>query len=79
MDAHDQPNARAGLRRGRRTADDEEDPTGRKSSAETPPAVVCLPVRDVEPIVVRLGRWRDDPRPAGPGVIELLTDLYRKV
>ncbi|MFD9036658.1 LysR family transcriptional regulator [Streptomyces sp. NPDC059567] len=42
------------------------------------PGVVYRPVRDAEPIAVRLAWWRDDPHPATQGVIELLTALYRK-
>lgn len=42
------------------------------------PGVVYRPVRDAEPIAVRLAWWRDDPHPAGAAAIELLTDLYRK-
>ncbi|MET9375845.1 LysR family transcriptional regulator [Streptomyces sp. NPDC002992] len=42
------------------------------------PGVVYRPVRDAEPIAVRLAWWRDDPHPATQGVIELLTTLYRK-
>ncbi|WP_413759921.1 LysR family transcriptional regulator [Streptomyces sp. MMBL 11-3] len=41
------------------------------------PGVVYRPVRDAEPIAVRLAWWRDDPHPAAPAVIELLTALYR--
>ncbi|MFH8468125.1 LysR family transcriptional regulator [Streptomyces sp. NPDC017991] len=41
------------------------------------PGVVYRPVRDAEPIAVRLARWRDDPHPAAPAVTELLTALYR--
>lgn len=42
------------------------------------PGVVYRPVRDTEPIAVRLAWWRDDPHPAAPAVIELLTALYRE-
>ncbi|WP_426368578.1 LysR family transcriptional regulator [Streptomyces sp. E-08] len=42
------------------------------------PGVVYRPVRDAEPVAVRLAWWRDDPHPATQSVIELLTDLYRK-
>ncbi|MFD4230951.1 LysR family transcriptional regulator [Streptomyces sp. NPDC058545] len=38
------------------------------------PGIVYRPVRDAEPIAVRLAWWRDDPHPAA---IELLTALYR--
>ncbi|MFD0312336.1 LysR family transcriptional regulator [Streptomyces sp. NPDC127119] len=41
------------------------------------PGVVYRPVRDAEPIAVRLAWWRDDPHPAAPAVTELLTALYR--
>ncbi|MFE7036696.1 LysR family transcriptional regulator [Streptomyces sp. NPDC057621] len=41
------------------------------------PGVVYRPVRDAEPIAVRLAWWRDDPHPAAPAVTELLTGLYR--
>jgi len=41
------------------------------------PGVVYRPVRDAEPVVVRLAWWRDDPHPAGAAVVELLTELYR--
>jgi DNA-binding transcriptional LysR family regulator len=42
------------------------------------PGVVYRPVRDVEPIAVRLAWWRDDPHPATQAAIELLTTLYRR-
>ncbi|MFF5276660.1 LysR family transcriptional regulator [Streptomyces sp. NPDC000133] len=41
------------------------------------PGVVYRPVRDAEPIAVRLAWWRDDPHPATQSAIELLTALYR--
>lgn len=41
------------------------------------PGIVYRPVRDAEPIAVRLAWWRDDPHPAGQAVIELITALYR--
>ncbi|MFJ9019645.1 LysR family transcriptional regulator [Streptomyces sp. NPDC102259] len=41
------------------------------------PGVVYRPVRDAEPVAVRLVWWRDDPHPAAQAVIELLTTLYR--
>ena len=41
------------------------------------PGVVYRPVRDAEPVAVRLAWWRDDPHPAAQSVIELLTALYR--
>ncbi|MEU1179882.1 LysR family transcriptional regulator [Streptomyces sp. NPDC005820] len=42
------------------------------------PGVVYRPVRDAEPIAVRLAWWRDDPHPAAQRAIELLTALYRE-
>jgi hypothetical protein len=42
------------------------------------PGVVYRPVRDGEPIAVRLAWWRDDPHPATQAVMELLTSLYRE-
>lgn len=41
------------------------------------PGVVYRPVRDAEPIAVRLAWWRDDPHPATQAAVELLTALYR--
>lgn len=41
------------------------------------PGVVYRPVRDAEPIAVRLAWWRGDRHPAAPAAIELLTALYR--
>ncbi|MFF0287052.1 LysR family transcriptional regulator [Streptomyces sp. NPDC005262] len=41
------------------------------------PGIVYRPVRDAEPIAVRLAWWRDEPHPAAQAVIELLTALYR--
>ncbi|RZB14624.1 LysR family transcriptional regulator [Streptomyces sp. F001] len=41
------------------------------------PGVVYRPVRDAEPVAVRLIWWRDDPHPATQAVIELLAALYR--
>jgi DNA-binding transcriptional LysR family regulator len=41
------------------------------------PGVVYRPVRDGEPIAVRLAWWRDDPHPGTQAVRELLTSLYR--
>ncbi|WP_371574383.1 LysR family transcriptional regulator [Streptomyces sp. NBC_01314] len=41
------------------------------------PGVVYRPVRDAEPIAVRLVWWRDDPHSATPTAIELLSELYR--
>lgn len=42
------------------------------------PGVVHRPVRDGEPIAVRLAWWKDDPHPATQAVLELLTTLYRE-
>ncbi|MER7572599.1 LysR family transcriptional regulator [Streptomyces sp. NPDC126514] len=41
------------------------------------PGVVYRPVRDAEPVAVRLGWWREDPHPATQAAVELLTGLYR--
>ncbi|GAA5037701.1 LysR family transcriptional regulator [Streptomyces siamensis] len=41
------------------------------------PGVVYRPVRDAEPVAVRIAWWRDDPHPATAAVMELLTSLYR--
>ncbi|MFF1843469.1 LysR family transcriptional regulator [Streptomyces sp. NPDC058217] len=41
------------------------------------PGIVYRPVRDAEPIAVRLAWWRDDPHPTTQAAIELLTALYR--
>jgi DNA-binding transcriptional LysR family regulator len=41
------------------------------------PGIVYRPVRDAEPVAVRLVWWRDDPHPATQAVMELLTALYR--
>lgn len=41
------------------------------------PGIVYRPVRDAEPIAVRLTWWRGDPHPATQAAIELLTALYR--
>ncbi|HEU5332399.1 MAG TPA: LysR family transcriptional regulator [Actinocrinis sp.] len=40
------------------------------------PGVVYRPVRDAEPIAVRLAWWRDDPHPATRAAIGLLTEIY---
>ena len=42
------------------------------------PGVVYRPVRDAEPIAVRLAWWRDDPHPAAPVAVGLLTELYAR-
>ncbi|MFG3019663.1 LysR family transcriptional regulator [Streptomyces sp. NPDC048254] len=41
------------------------------------PGIVYRPVRDAEPVAVRLAWWRDDPHPARQAVLELLSELYR--
>lgn len=41
------------------------------------PGIVYRPVRDAEPVTVRLAWWRDDPHPAQQAVLELLSELYR--
>ncbi|WP_458084444.1 LysR family transcriptional regulator [Streptomyces malaysiensis] len=41
------------------------------------PGIAYRPVRDAEPIAVRLAWWRDDPHPATQSAVELLTALYR--
>ncbi|GGS53168.1 LysR family transcriptional regulator [Streptomyces cinerochromogenes] len=41
------------------------------------PGIVYRPVRDAEPVAVRLAWWRDDPHPGFQAVLELLTELYR--
>ncbi|HET9169474.1 MAG TPA: LysR family transcriptional regulator [Actinospica sp.] len=41
------------------------------------PGIVYRPVKDAEPIAVRLAWWRDDQHPATQAAIELLTALYR--
>ncbi|MFG2806586.1 LysR family transcriptional regulator [Streptomyces massasporeus] len=41
------------------------------------PGIVYRPVRDAEPIAVRLAWWRDEAHPATQPAIELLTALYR--
>ncbi|GEC02879.1 LysR family transcriptional regulator [Streptomyces spinoverrucosus] len=41
------------------------------------PGVVYRPVRDAEPVAVRLIWWRDDPHPGTQAVIELVSALYR--
>ncbi|MFJ4553974.1 LysR family transcriptional regulator [Streptomyces sp. NPDC088817] len=43
----------------------------------TRPGIVYRPVRDAEPIAVRLTWWRDEPHPATQAAVELLTALYR--
>ncbi|MGW0769315.1 LysR family transcriptional regulator [Streptomyces sp. NPDC002676] len=41
------------------------------------PGIGYRPVRDAEPVAVRLAWWREDPHPAQQAVLELLTELYR--
>ncbi|WP_086672131.1 LysR family transcriptional regulator [Amycolatopsis pretoriensis] len=41
------------------------------------PGIVYRPVRDAEPVAVRLVWWRDDPHPATRTVLNLLGELYR--
>ncbi|MFJ9352085.1 LysR family transcriptional regulator [Streptomyces sp. NPDC101237] len=41
------------------------------------PGIVYRPVRDAEPVAVRLAWWREDPHPARQAVLELLGELYR--
>jgi DNA-binding transcriptional LysR family regulator len=41
------------------------------------PGIVYRPVRDAEPIAVRLAWWHHEPHPATQPAIELLTALYR--
>ncbi|GGX90311.1 LysR family transcriptional regulator [Streptomyces minutiscleroticus] len=41
------------------------------------PGVVYRPVRDAEPVAVRLAWWREDAHPATQAVVDLLTTLYR--
>ena len=41
------------------------------------PGIVYRPVRDAEPIAVRLAWWRGDAPPATQAVIELISALYR--
>ncbi len=43
------------------------------------PGVVYRPIRDAEPIAVRLAWWRDDPPASTAAAVALLTDLYRGV
>lgn len=42
------------------------------------PGVTYRPIRDAEPVAVRLAWWRDDPHPASPAAVALLTELYRR-
>jgi DNA-binding transcriptional LysR family regulator len=53
--------------------------TAEGTAAQYPrPGVVFRPIRDAEPIAVRLAWWRDDPHPATAAAVELLTELYRR-
>ncbi len=53
--------------------------TAEGSVAQYPrPGIVYRPLRDAAPIPVRLAWWRDDPHPATPAAVELLTELYRE-
>ncbi|RIJ71272.1 LysR family transcriptional regulator [Nakamurella silvestris] len=42
------------------------------------PGVAYRLVRDAPPVAVHLAWWRDEPPPATPAVVELLTRLYRE-
>ena len=42
------------------------------------PGVTYRPIRDAEPVAVRLAWWRDDPHPASGAAVALLTELYRR-
>ncbi|MEU2347874.1 LysR family transcriptional regulator [Modestobacter sp. NPDC049651] len=53
--------------------------TAEGTAAQYPrPGVVFRPIRDAEPIAVRLAWWRDDPHPAAAAAVELATELYRR-
>ena len=53
--------------------------TAEGTAAQYPrPGVVFRPIRDAEPIAVRLAWWRDDPHPAATAAGALLTELYRR-
>ena len=53
--------------------------TAEGTAAQYPrPGVVFRPIRDAEPIAVRLAWWRDDPHPATGAAVELATELYRR-
>ncbi|MET9126777.1 MULTISPECIES: LysR family transcriptional regulator [unclassified Streptomyces] len=41
------------------------------------PGVVYRPVRDAEPLAVRLAWWRDDPHPSARTAVGLVSELYR--
>ena len=41
------------------------------------PGIAFRPIRDGEPVAVRLAWWRDDPHPATTAAVELAADLYR--
>lgn len=42
------------------------------------PGVVYRPIRDAEPIAVRLAWWRDEPHPSAVAAVALLTELYAR-
>ncbi|WP_222196201.1 LysR family transcriptional regulator [Modestobacter italicus] len=42
------------------------------------PGVAYRPIRDAEPVAVRLAWWRDDPHPASAAATTLLTELYQR-
>ncbi|MFC3572232.1 LysR family transcriptional regulator [Streptomyces yaanensis] len=72
-DTHDVDDWLAAISTGRRIGVTAESTANQYSR----PGVVYRPVRDAEPIAVRLAWWRDDPHPAAQAVMELLTSLYR--
>ncbi len=41
------------------------------------PGIVFRPIRDAEPVAVRIAWWRDDPHPAASAVVQLASELYR--
>jgi hypothetical protein len=42
------------------------------------PGIAFRPIRDAEPVAVRLAWWRDEPHPATASAVELATELYRR-
>jgi len=42
------------------------------------PGVAYRPIRDAEPVAVRLAWWRDDAHPSSAAAVALLTELYRR-
>lgn len=42
------------------------------------PGVAYRPIRDAEPIAVRLAWWREDPHPSTRDAVALLSELYRR-